>query len=207
LGVVVTDNLKVSLQCVEAASKASKVLGMITRQFRVLDKSSFVILYKGFIRPHLEYAVQAWSPYLRKDIGGLERVQRKATKLVKGFKCLTYEQRLQRLHLTTLEDRKMRGDLIETYKLLTGKENVDSGCFFQLDGSHDSTRGHQYKLQKHRSRLDVRKNFSATEWSQSGTSCLHMSSKLILLSRSKTVSMPAADGAIKATASTPVNIK
>jgi len=53
----------------------------------------------------------------------------------------------------------MRGDLIEAYKLLTGKENVDSGCFFQLDGSHYSTRGHQYKLQKHRSRPDVRKNF------------------------------------------------
>ena len=68
LGVVVTDNLKVSSQCVEAASKASKVLGMIRRQFRILDKSSFMLLYKGFIRPHLEYAVQAWSPYLRKDI-------------------------------------------------------------------------------------------------------------------------------------------
>jgi len=76
-----------------------------------------MILYKGFIRPRLEYAVQAWSPYLRKDISCLERVQRIATKLVKGLKCLTYEQRLQRLHLTTLEKRRLRGDLIETYKL------------------------------------------------------------------------------------------
>jgi len=73
--VLVTSNMKVSQQCAQAACKASKVLGMIRRQFRVLDKQSFILLYKGFIRPHLEYAIQAWSPYLRKDIDRLERVQ------------------------------------------------------------------------------------------------------------------------------------
>jgi len=125
-------------------------LGMIRRQFRVLDKQSFILLYKGFIRPHLEYAIQAWSPYLRKAIDRLERVQRQATKLVKGFKKLSYEERLERLNLTTLEKRRVRGDLIETYKLLTRKENIDFNSFFQLDDSHYNTRGHLYKLKKQR---------------------------------------------------------
>jgi len=62
-----------------------------------------MILYKGFVRPHLEYAIQAWSPYLRKDIECLERVQRKTTELVQGYKNLSYVERLEKLHLTTLE--------------------------------------------------------------------------------------------------------
>jgi len=69
----------------EAASKARRVLRMVRRQFKELDIQSFLIIYKGFVRPHLEYAIQAWSPYLRKDIDYLERVQRSATKVVKGF--------------------------------------------------------------------------------------------------------------------------
>jgi len=60
----------------EAASKAWRVLGMVRRQFKELDAQSFLIIYKGFVRPHLEYATQAWSPYLRRDIDCLEKVQR-----------------------------------------------------------------------------------------------------------------------------------
>jgi len=142
-----------------AASKANKVLGMIRRQFQNLDKASFLILYKGFIRPHLEYAVQAWSPYLKKDIEHLEKVQRKATKLVQGLASMSYEKRLEALKLTSLEKRRLRGDLIEVFKLVTGKENIDCTRLLQLDDSVYDTRGHRFKLKKHRSRLDIRKNF------------------------------------------------
>jgi len=69
----------------EAASYSRRVLGVVRRQFKELDMQSFLIIYKSFVRPHLEYAIQAWSPYLRKDIDCLERVQRSATKMVKGF--------------------------------------------------------------------------------------------------------------------------
>jgi len=64
LGLSVTNNLKVSQQCIQAACKASRVLRMTKRQFQVLDKTSFMILYKGYIQPHSEYAILAWSPYL-----------------------------------------------------------------------------------------------------------------------------------------------
>jgi len=101
LGVTITSDLKVSRQCLNAVSKANQVLGMVSRQFYNLDKTSFLILYKVFIRPHLEYAIQAWSPYLKKDIEYLEKVQRRATKLVKGIGSMSYAKRLDLLKLTT----------------------------------------------------------------------------------------------------------
>jgi len=59
---------------------------MVSRQFKNLDKKGFLKLYKGFVRPHLEYAIQAWSPQLRGDSDRLEKVQRRATRLVSGYK-------------------------------------------------------------------------------------------------------------------------
>ena len=107
----------------------------------------------------MEYAVQAWSPYLKKDIECLEKVQRRATKLVKGFRKLSYEQRLHKLGLTTLADRRLRGDLIEAYKIITGKEKLKIGDFFQFSDTVYNLQGHCYKLATIGSRLEVRRNF------------------------------------------------
>ena len=71
-----------------------------------------------------------WSPYLRKDIDMLEKIQRRATKLIPGLRDLTYEERLKECGLTTLETRRLRGDQIEVFKILNGYENIDSNLFF-----------------------------------------------------------------------------
>jgi len=79
LGIFITDNLKPSVQCTKAAAKAHSILGMVRRNFKRLDCEDFLLIYKTYIRPHLEYCIQSWSPYLQKDISCLESVQRAAT--------------------------------------------------------------------------------------------------------------------------------
>ena len=107
----------------------------------------------------MEYCVQAWSPHLKKDIDCLEKVQRAATKMVHGFCHVPYEDRLKRLGLTSLEERRIRGDLIEAYKITTVREAVDRGQFFQLSACEYNLRGHSMKLSKQRASRDIRKFF------------------------------------------------
>ena len=159
LGVHLTDDLKPSTQCVRSAAKARSVMGMVKRNFRRLDQQDFLLIYKTYIRPRMEYCVQAWSPHLKKDIECLEKVQRAATKMVHGLRHLPYEDRLVHLGLTTLEERRTRGDLIEAYKIITGKEAVDREHFFQLSSCEYNLRGHSMKLSKQRPSIDVRKFF------------------------------------------------
>ena len=159
LGVYTSSNLKSSVQCKESVRKAQAVLGLIRRNFKRIDKEDFKTLYNSYIRPHLEYSIQAWSPSLKKDIQSLERVQHRATKMVKGLSKVPYEKRLKILGLSTLEQRRLRGDLIETYKILTGKERVNPEIFFTQAVTTGRLRGHHLKLFVPRCRTNVRKQF------------------------------------------------
>jgi len=93
---------------------------MVRRNFKRLDKNDFLVIYKTYIRPHLEYCIQAWSPHLTKDIQCLERVQKSATNLIPALKKYSYTDRLKKLGLTTLQTRSVRGDMIQVY--MTGKD-------------------------------------------------------------------------------------
>jgi len=112
----------------------------------------------------------AWSPYLKKDIECLEKVQRSAAKMVHGLRYLSYEQRLRHLELTTLKERRNREDLIETFKIMTGKERIVRSQFFQLSICEYQLRGHTMKLLKQRTSLGVQKfSFSqhmVQEWNK-----------------------------------------
>ena len=81
LGVTISTDMKVSEQCGIAASKSNQILGLIRRNITYKGKKLIIPLYNAIIRPHLEYCVQAWRPYCKKDIDTLERIQRRATKL------------------------------------------------------------------------------------------------------------------------------
>ena len=115
LGVLITSNLKFGTHAKHAAAKASSVMGQWKRKFRFWTKFTFKTIFSAFVRPHLEYAAPVWSPYSKKDIAILEKVQRSATKLVPGIRNLSYHDRLLELDLTTLEERRIRGDLIQFF--------------------------------------------------------------------------------------------
>ena len=85
LGVHITEDLKPSMQCVRSGAKARCVMGMINRNFKRLDNDDFLLIYKTYVWPRMEYCVQACSPHLKKDIECLEKVQRAAIKRVQGL--------------------------------------------------------------------------------------------------------------------------
>ena len=145
LGVVITNDLKSSNQCIEAVKKAQKLLGYIKLQFRTRNKETILTLYNALVRPHLEYAVQFWLPSLRKDIERLEAVQARATKLIPSIRHLGYVRRLDRLNLYSLEKRRLRGQLIETFKMLKGVNNIDYRHLFTF--SNNRTRSNGWKLE------------------------------------------------------------
>ena len=169
LGVIIDKNLKFSDHCNKVANMANVTLGMIKRTISCKSKSIITRLYKALVRPQLEYCVQAWRPYLKKDIEKIEKVQRRATKMISECSKLSYEDRLKITGLSTLEDRRNRGDLIEVFKILRGFSKVDYRHFFQLV-DNSKTRGNKYKLVKSRSRLDIRKHFFSqrvvNEWNK-----------------------------------------
>ena len=129
------------------------VLGMIRRTFTCKDEQTIIQLYKSLVRPHLDYCIQAWRPYLTQDIEMLEKVQRRATKMVYGLNDLTYDKRLRRLGITTLETRRLRSDLIEFFKIIKGFDKVDYLKFFRL--STTGLRDHCLKLFKPSFNRDV----------------------------------------------------
>ncbi len=124
LGVFVSKNLKWNHHIDYIVNKANRILGMIKNSFSYLDTNSMKLLFTSLVRPHLEYAAPIWNP---SSIGigkikQIENIQRRATKIPE-LKGLTYTERLFVLNLPSLEKRRLRGDLIEFFKIM--KEKVD----------------------------------------------------------------------------------
>ena len=162
LGVTCCADMKISEQCGIAASKGNQIVGIIRRTIMYKEKQLIVPLYKAIVRPHLEYCIQAWRLYRKKDIDKLDRIQRRATKMIPELKDLSYESRLLQCGLTTLETRRLRGDQIEVFEIVNGYEDVDRNIFFKFkEGS--STRGHIAALVKEQCRLDIGKYSFLTE--------------------------------------------
>ena len=168
LGVIISNDLKSSKQCISASEKANKILGLIARSFDFKSPSLINKLYKSLVRPHLEYAVSVWSPNLIKDIDRLEKVQRRATKLIPNIKNKSYENRLKHMNLFSLKKRRLRGDLIQVFKILKGIDNIKSDKIFTLN--ENQTRNNGLKLSGNRFNLEVgRNNFAnrvVNEWNK-----------------------------------------
>jgi len=157
LGVTFNSNLTFTQHCAEKINKANSMLGLIKRNFIHVTTDAFLQLYKTLVRSHLEYANCIWNPYRQHLIKDLEKVQMRASRLIPNVKNLKYEERLRYLKLPTLKYRRIRGDMIQVYKLLYNK--YDSNVSLHLDRSvGNRTRGNSLKLCTKRFHYDLRKN-------------------------------------------------
>ena len=147
LGVQLDSDLKFRKQAASAAAKGNQMLALIKRSFICIDATTLPILFKTLVRPHLEYGNLIWGPFNRADQRLIERVQRRATKLVRELRHLPYQERLRRLKLPSLYHRRRRGDVIAIFQILTGGVNVRPDQFFEQAVS-SVTRGHALKLLK-----------------------------------------------------------
>ena len=111
-------NLKPSGHCSKVHRKTSQLLALLQRIFGQSTRQTLPRVINTYLRPITEYAIQAWSPWMQRDIALLERSHRRATKLVRGFYNLPYEERMSRLHLLTPSRARMSCDLILTYRIL-----------------------------------------------------------------------------------------
>ena len=156
----------------QLTKKAHGVLSQIRRATIVRDSHTFTKIYKAFVRPLLESSAPAWNPYKRGDVEALEKVQKRSLRMITDTGPLSYENKLQKLNLQSLESRRLRGDLLETFKYLNGFNNVDAQLFTFVRERHDKdTRSHANDdLVQEKTNLHIRKFFFTNRVTQAWNS-------------------------------------
>ncbi|EFA09338.1 hypothetical protein TcasGA2_TC001664 [Tribolium castaneum] len=157
LGLEISSDLSWTRHINRVVKKANTATFIFRKAFQGTQAAAVIKLYKAFIRPMLEFGNAVWHPTLVRDSNLLESVQRRITRIPFGRIRPCYPERLKVLHLTTLEDRRVRGDLITTFKALTDADPSIRNLFV-LHGQ-DRTRGHQLKLRGESFKTTARQYF------------------------------------------------
>jgi len=129
LGIVVSDCLSPSAHVADVVGRAHRRAALILRAFTSQDVRLLLRAFIVYVRPVLEYNTVIWSPYTVHDIEAVESVQRRFTKCLNGFRQFSYEERLRRLDLQSLELRRLHVDIIWCYKVVFGLVDIDMNAF------------------------------------------------------------------------------
>jgi len=158
LGVCFDSNLTFRDHISGKINEAYSVVGIIKRNFIYMDEHTFILLYKSMVRLRVEFANSVWCPYRIGDLKEIEKIQKRATKLVIILKNKSYIDRLNYLNLPTLKYRRLRGDMIEVFKITHNiyDTTVAPDLIFN---ERANTRGNHYKLQNHLFHYDLQKHF------------------------------------------------
>ena len=150
--------LKFHLHTTDVAAKANRLLGLIRKYFDYLDPDMLVKLFVTIVRPTLECCNSVWGALFILDQRKIEKIQRRATRLLSPIRDRPYGERLSILQLPSLAYRRLRGDMILLYKILNDYFSSDFSTLYTYPTT-TTTRGHQFKLFKHHSRLNCRSNY------------------------------------------------
>ena len=161
IGITITNNLKPAKHCQKAAGMAGAVLTQLSKNFHYRDRHVFKKLYIQYVRPHVEFASPAWSPWNEADVKLIEQVQIRAVKMVSGLKGATYLDKCRELGIETMEERRKNQDLVQAYKILTGKDKVNPTNLLDKvqprPGAETRGNADPNNLKAKKSRLDLRK--------------------------------------------------
>ena len=146
LGLLVSETYKTTDHCRKAVSRARALLFQIKRGFADLTPEIFRPLYVALVRPILEYGIQAASPYLQSDVDSVGKLQRLATRMVKGLRERPYCDHLKALHIFSLARRRIRGDLITAFNIFSGRLDIDLHELIHQPNA-GKLRGHPFKMQ------------------------------------------------------------
>ncbi|GAB0204140.1 mitochondrial enolase superfamily member 1 [Grus japonensis] len=147
LGMLMDKKFNKTWQHALAGQKANCILGCIKSSVTSRSREVILPLYSALMRPHLQYCIQLGGPQYKKDVQLLERVQRRAMKLIRGLEPPSYEDRLRELGLFSLEKGRLWGDLIAAFQYLKAAyRKAGEGLFTRA--CSDGTRGNGFKLKR-----------------------------------------------------------
>jgi hypothetical protein len=160
VGITVQRNLKPAKHCQRVAATAMGVLKQMTRTFHYRDRNIFLRLYKQYVRPHVEFATPAWSPWLISDIQTVEKVQEKAVGMISGLKGRNYEEKCKELEIETLQERREINDMAQVFKLISGKDKISRVTLFNhVPPGRTRMAADPLNVRPEIAKTEIRKNF------------------------------------------------